>query len=134
MRFMLDTNLCIDLMRGEAGAAFGRLRGLAIDEAGISTITLAELHHGAVKSARRAHHEALILRFCAPLAVATFDARAAEMYGEVRSVLEAQGRPIGPLDVLVAAHALSLGATVVTGNVREFRRVKGLHVVNWKAG
>jgi tRNA(fMet)-specific endonuclease VapC len=133
MRFMLDTNLCIDLMRDKAGAALQRLRGLPIDDAGISTITLAELHYGAVKSARRAYHEALILRLCAPLAVATFDARAAEVYGEVRSALEAQGKPIGPLDGLIAAHALALDATLVTGNVREFQRVKGLQVENWKA-
>jgi tRNA(fMet)-specific endonuclease VapC len=132
MRFMLDTNLCIDLMRGKSRAAFNHLRGLAVDEAGISTITLAELRFGASKSNRPAHHESLIIAFCAPLAIEPFDARAAEVYGRVRAMLEKQGTPIGPLDTLIAAHALSLGATIVTSNVREFDRVSGLLVENWR--
>jgi tRNA(fMet)-specific endonuclease VapC len=132
MRFMLDTHLCIDLMRGKSAAAFKRLRTLGVDEAGISTITLAELRYGAAKSARPAHHEALIIAFCAPLAIAPFDARASETYGNVRAALEAAGTPIGPLDTLIAAHALSVGATIVTANVREFQRVRGLAVENWR--
>jgi tRNA(fMet)-specific endonuclease VapC len=131
MRFMLDTNLCIALMRGKADAAFHRLRALAVDEAGVSTITLAELRFGASKSARTARHELLIVAFCAPLAITDFDARAAEAYGAIRATLEAAGTPIGPLDTLIAAHALSLGATLVTANVREFERVPGLVVENW---
>jgi tRNA(fMet)-specific endonuclease VapC len=132
MRYMLDTNLCVDLMRGKANAAFKRLRSLAVDEAGISTITLAELRYGAEKSARVAHHEALIAAFCAPLAIAAFDARAAEVYGVTRAGLEAAGTPIGPLDTLIGAHALALGTAVVTANVREFRRIPGLVVENWR--
>lgn len=133
MRFMLDTNLCIDLMRGRADKAFKRLSACAPDEAGISSITLAELRYGAAKSARRAHHESLIVAFCAPLTIATFDAQAAEVYGDLRAVLESAGTPIGPLDMLIAAHCLSLGATVVTANVREFSRVPGLTVENWRS-
>ena len=132
MRFMLDTNLCIDLMRGKSAAAFKRLRSLAVDEAGISTITLAELRYGAAKSSRPAHHEALIVAFCAPLASAAFDAKASETYGNVRAALEVAGMPIGPLDTLIAAHGLALGATIVTANVREFQRVPGLAVENWR--
>jgi tRNA(fMet)-specific endonuclease VapC len=131
MRFMLDTNLCIGLMRGKADAAFKRLRSLAIDEAGISTVTLAELRFGASKSNRRAYHASLILAFCAPLAVVAFDAIAAEAYGDIRAALEGAGTPIGPLDTLIAAHALALRATLVTANVREFKRVQGLTVENW---
>lgn len=133
MRFLLDTNLCIDLMRGRADAAFRRLRRRAPDDAGISSITLAELRYGAAKSKRRAHHESLIVAFCAPLTIATFDARAAEAYGEIRALLESVGKPIGPLDLLIAAHALSLGATVVTANEREFNRVPGLTVEDWRS-
>jgi len=132
MRFMLDTNLCIDLMRGKAERAFNHLRSLAVDEAGISTITLAELRYGAEKSIRRAHHEALIVAFCAPLAVVAFDARAAEVYGVIRATLEAAGTPIGPLDTLIGAHALAMGAVVVTANTREFQRIPGLVVENWR--
>jgi tRNA(fMet)-specific endonuclease VapC len=133
MRFMLDTNLCIDLMRGKSRGAFDRLRALPVDEAAISTITLAELQFGASKSARRAHHESLIIAFCAPLAIEPFDALAAEIYGTIRAKLEKGGTPIGPLDTLIAAHALSVGATIVTANVREFDRVPGLSVENWRA-
>lgn len=132
MRFMLDTNLCIDLMRGRADKAIKRLAKCASDEAGISSITLAELRYGAAKSMRRAHHEALIVAFCAPLEIATFDPRAAEAYGDIRTALESAGTPIGPLDLLIAAHALSLQATIVTANVREFSRVPGLTVENWR--
>jgi tRNA(fMet)-specific endonuclease VapC len=132
MRFMLDTNLCVDLMRGKAAGAFKRLGSLAMDEAGISTITFAELRYGAEKSTRRAYHEALIVAFCAPLTIATFDARAAEVYGVIRATLESAGTPIGPLDTLIGAHALSLGAVVVTANTREFQRIPGLVVENWR--
>jgi tRNA(fMet)-specific endonuclease VapC len=130
MRFMLDTNLCIDIMRGKADRALSRLRSLALNEAGISTITLSELCYGAAKSQRPAHHIELILAFCAPLDIAPFDARAAEAYGTIRADLEAAGTPIGPLDNLIAAHAVSLGATIITSNAREFRRVARLSVEN----
>ena len=132
MRYMLDTNLCIDLMRGRAGAAFNRLKSLAVDEAGISTITLAELQFGASNSRNKALHRGLIVAFCAPLAIANFDPAAAEVYGTIRATLEAAGKPIGPLDTLIAAHALAIGAVVLTANVREFARVPGLSVENWK--
>lgn len=132
MHYLLDTNLCIDLMRGRATSAFARLRRLQPDAAGISTISLAELRYGAAKSARRQHHEVLIAAFCAPLAIAEFDARAAEVYGVTRARLEADGRPIGPLDTLIAAHALALGAILLSANVREFGRVSGLVVEDWQ--
>ena len=130
--YLLDTNLCVDIMRGKATAAYHRLIALAPDEAGISAITLAELRFGAAKSARSAFHVAAIISFCAPLAIADFDARAAECYGPIRSALESAGTPIGPLDTLIAAHALSLKATLVTDNRHEFERVAGLVVENWR--
>lgn len=132
MRFMLDTNLCIDLMRGRGEAALRRLRGLPVNEAGLSSITLAELWYGASKSTRPEHHQNLIVAFCAPLSLAEFDTGAAQTYGAIRAVLEAAGTPIGPLDTLIAAHALRLGATLVTDNVREFRRIEGLAIQNWR--
>lgn len=97
----------------------------------ISSITLAELQYGVARSARPAHHEALLAQFLAPLAIAPFDGAAAEVYGRVRADLERQGTPIGPLDTLIAAHALSLQSTLLTRNEREFRRVAGLTVRNW---
>lgn len=131
IRFLLDTDICVQLLRGQAPQLYKRLRRLKVDEVAISSITLGELQYGLAKSARPAHHEALLAQFLAPLAIAIFDARAAEVYGKVRTALERQGNPIGPLDTLIAAHALSLGCTLVTCNEREFRRVEGLVVENW---
>lgn len=128
---MLDTDICVQLLRGQAPRLLRRLRRRKVDEAAISSITLAELQYGAAKSARPGHHAMLLAQFLAPLAIAPFDGVAAEVYGKVRTALERQGVPIGPLDTLIAAHALSLDGTLVTRNEREFRRVEGLRVENW---
>lgn len=130
-RFMLDTNICIELMRGCTPGLLERLRRFEIDEIGISSITLAELQYGVAKSARPAKHEGLLAEFCAPLAIMPFDHLAAETYGQVRAELEHAGTPIGPLDTLIASHAKALGVTLVTNNEREFCRVSGLKVENW---
>jgi tRNA(fMet)-specific endonuclease VapC len=113
-RFMLDTNICVELLRGRAAAVFGRLRQLPVDDVAISGITLAELQYGVAKSARPSRHATLLSHFCAPVAILPFDSRAAEVYGEVRVALERKGTPIGPLDTLIAAHAMSRGMTLVT--------------------
>lgn len=130
-RFMLDTNICVELIRGRAPRVFHRLRRHRVDEAAISSITLAELQYGVAKSARPARHTVLLAEFCAPLAIVTFDNQAAEVYGKVRTALEREGTPIGPLDTLIAAHALSMGVTLITNNEREFCRVADLSVENW---
>jgi tRNA(fMet)-specific endonuclease VapC len=130
---MLDTSICVELIRGRAPRVFERLRKLAVDEAGISSITLAELQYGVAKSSSPARHQELLAKFLAPLAVAPFDDSAAEIYGELRVALEREGTPIGPLDTLIASHALSIKTTLITANEREFRRVSGLRVENWLA-
>jgi tRNA(fMet)-specific endonuclease VapC len=131
IRYMLDTSLCVELLRGRAGAVEDRLRKLRVGEVAISTIALAELEYGAAKSKRPEHHRELLVKFCAPLAVVPFDTAASEQYGRVRTFLEGEGTPIGPLDTLIASHALSLGTKLITGNEDEFRRVPGLAVENW---
>ncbi len=128
---MLDTNICIELLRGGAGQVASRMQKHEIDAIALSSITMAELQYGVVKSARPAHHETLLIKFCAPLAILPFDDRAAESYGRVRCELERAGTPIGPLDTLIAAHALALNVTLVTNNEREFSRVGGLGIENW---
>ena len=130
-RFMLDTDTCIELIRGQTPRHFQRLRTHPPDAVGMSAITLAELQCGVAKSSRPAHHATLLAEFCAPLAILPFEGSAAETYGSVRANLERAGTPIGPLDTLIAAHALSLQITLVTNNQREFRRVPGLRVENW---
>ena len=100
----------------------------------MSSVTLSELEYGAAKSADPGRNRLALARFMTPLKVVPYDDAAAPMYGRVRVELERAGTPIGPLDTMIAAHALSLGLTVVTSNEREFRRVSGLKVENWGRG
>jgi len=102
-----------------------------VGDVGISAITLAELEHGVERSARPEQNRIALAQFCAPLEVLAFDDAAAAAYGRVRVVLEKKGPVIGPMDLLVAAHALTAAHTLVTSNEKEFQRVKGLRVENW---
>jgi len=131
MRYMLDTNVCIDLIRERSAKLLSRLKRCRIGDVGISTITLAELHHGAAKSSDPQRNRMALQEFCAPLTTLPFSTEAACQYGLMRSALERQGTPIGPLDLLIAAHALAASAVLVTANEREFTRVPGLRVENW---
>jgi tRNA(fMet)-specific endonuclease VapC len=131
MRFMLDTDSCIALIKRKPASILRRLTALAPGEAGISAITLAELRYGVAKSSKREANGQALDEFLLPLEVADFDEPAAEIYGAVRAALEKAGTPIGPLDTQIGAHALSLGAALVSPNTREFRRVPGLTVVDW---
>jgi tRNA(fMet)-specific endonuclease VapC len=128
---MLDTNVCVDLLRRRSVHLFDRIRQHGPDEIAISSITLAELLYGAEKSARPEHHVRALAEICAPLDILPFGYTAAERYGQVRVELERRGTPVGPLDTLIASHALSLGLILVTNNEREFRRIPGLKVENW---
>ena len=129
--YLLDTNIFIDILRRPDSAALKHLVRLSPDDVAISTITLAELEYGVCKSANPARNAQLLIKACTPIAILPFDNAAAGLYGIVRAQLEAKGSPIGPLDTLIAAHALSLKAVLVTNNMREFKRVKGLQLENW---
>ena len=131
MKVMLDTNICIYIIKQKPEAVLARFRAFQVGDIGISTITLAELQYGAMKSARPKQNRESLKEFVAPLDVASFDNAASEAYGEIRVALEKSGRPIGAMDLLIAAHALSLDARLVTNNEREFRRVRSLRVENW---
>jgi tRNA(fMet)-specific endonuclease VapC len=133
MRFMLDTDSCIALIRRKSASILRRLTALAPGEVGLSAITLAELRYGVAKSAQREENAQALDEFLLPLEIADFDEPAAEIYGTVRAALETAGTPIGPLDTQIGAHALSLGAALVSHNTREFRRIRGLTVVGWLA-
>jgi tRNA(fMet)-specific endonuclease VapC len=131
VKYLLDTSICVFIIRKKSPIALQRLQQHPIGEVGISTITLAELRYGADKSQNPPKNHAALLAFVAPLEVVDFDALAAERYGNIRADLEKRGLPIGALDTLIAAHAQSLGLTVVTNNVGEFTRVSGLAVEDW---
>ena len=129
---MLDTNICIFVMRGLGPALASRFDAEA-DRLCISTVTLAELSHGVEKSAAQDRNRRALEGFVALLSVLSFDPGAAAAYGVLRSDLERRGSVIGPYDMMIAAHAHSLGLVVVTNNRRELDRVRGLAVEDWSA-
>ncbi len=132
LRYMLDTNLCIRVLRDRPQAVRERFN-VEADGLCISTIVLTELLHGAAKSARPVHNRTEVERFAARLEVLAFDQAAAGHAADIRAQLDRQGRPIGGYDVLIAGHARSRGLVVVTGNLAEFRRVDGLRCEDWLA-
>jgi tRNA(fMet)-specific endonuclease VapC len=131
MRYMLDTNICVYLIRRRSATLAQKLAHFSAAEITISSVTVAELEFGVQKSSQPAQNRQALDLFLAPFTVVEFDREAATAYGSIRAHLEAQGMPIGSLDNLVAAHALSLGLTLVTNNTREFSRVPGLMVEDW---
>ena len=136
MNYMLDTNTCIYLMTGKDPAwqqnILARLEALgADDEVSLSSIVVSELRYGVQKSRWKKANAELLREFLLDFQIKAYDEVAADHYGLVRTTLEKKGHPIGPLDTLIAAHALSLNRVVVTHNVREFARVPGLQVENW---
>lgn len=131
MKYLLDTNICVFVIRQKPPIVLQRFQRFAPDELGISTVTLAELRYGADHSSNPAQNHLALDDFLAALGIADFDALAADRYGQVRTDLERRGCPIGPLDTMIAAHALAAGLTLVTNNVGEFRRVAGLTVEDW---
>jgi len=131
VRFLLDTNVCIDMIRGKSDRILSRLRRCRPGEVGISSITLSELWHGVAKSRNPEGNAAALEGFLLPLEVLDFGEAAALAYGADRASLEKAGTPIGSMDTLIAAHAVSLGVTLVTSNTRDFRRVRSLIVVDW---
>lgn len=128
---MLDTNIVSELIRNPAGPAAQRARA-AGSAVCVSIIVAAELRYGCAKK-RSPRLLSKVKEFLSKVPVLPFDAPADGEYGSLRAELEAVGRPIGANDLLIAAHARTLGATVVTANISEFRRVRGLNVENWLA-
>ena len=133
MKCLLDTNMCIYLIKKKPPQVLERFNDYSVGEIGVSSITVAELQYGVEKNQHPTKNRRALDQFLIPLIIADFDEQAAEAYGKVRAALEAQGTPIGALDTLIAAQALSLGVTLVTNNAREFSRVPDLNLVNWAA-
>lgn len=130
-RFLLDANICIYIARHRPPAVLARAARLAPGEAVISIITYGELHCGAARSQRRTAAEAVLDELQTLLPVQALPPEAGRHYGEIRARLEAAGQPIGGNDLWIAAHARAAGLTLVTNNLREFRRVPGLRMQNW---
>jgi tRNA(fMet)-specific endonuclease VapC len=129
---MLDTNLCIRVLR-ERPAALSARFNRETGAMALSAVVMTELLHGAEKSARPAHNRREVESFAARLEVLAFDHEAADHAAQIRAALERRGQAIGAYDVLIAGHARSRGLIVVTSNRREFERVEGLRVEDWLA-
>jgi tRNA(fMet)-specific endonuclease VapC len=128
LKYLLDTNICIFVIRQRLPKVLHKFEQFLPDELGISTVTLSELRYGADKSSHPDKNHTALNSFLAPLLIVDFDSQCADYYGKLRSDLERRGTPIGPLDTLIAAHCLSLQVPLVTNNTKEFSRVPGLHL------
>ena len=127
---LLDTNICIYLINNRPAEVLALFRQFGLGEIGLSSVVAAELAFGVAKSASVRNRNALEV-FLAPLEILPFDEAAVWAYGDLRADLERRGESIGSLDTMIAAHALSLNALLVTNNTREFVKVKGLQLDNW---
>ena len=131
MRYMLDTNVLINCIRKRSDKLLKRLRDIDPSEVCISSVAYAELVHGVEKSKEVERNRFALALMLANIEILDFDVNAANDYGKIRADLESKGEPIGPFDMLIAAHALSRDCVLVTNNTREFQRVAGLKVVDW---
>jgi tRNA(fMet)-specific endonuclease VapC len=127
---MLDTNICIYIIKKKPVKVLETLKRLDIGDVCISAITLAELEYGVEKSQQRERNKIALTSFLAPLEILPFSASDAVTYGEIRAALEKRGQVIGAYDLLIAAHALSKNLILVTNNTREFSRITGLSLQN----
>ena len=131
MKFMLDTNTCIYIIKRKPPDVIDRFIQTEISQIGISSITLSELLYGVSKSSKPEQNLMALTQFVAPLEILSCGDEAAQYYGDLRAQLEKQGTPIGSLDMLIAAHALSIACTLVTNNEKEFIRIPNLRIDNW---
>lgn len=127
---LLDTNICIYIINVKPADVLERFRQYRMGEVGLCSVVAAELAFGVAKSGSLRNRQALEM-FLAPLTILPFDQQASWVYGDLRADLQKRGTPIGSLDTLIAAHALSQQATLVTNNTREFAMVPGLRLENW---
>lgn len=131
MKYLLDTNICIYIIKKRPEKVLGKFHTLSMGDVAISSITLAELHYGIMKSSNPKKNQEALDKFITPLEILDFDYSATVEYGKIRANLEKKGTPVGPLDTLIAAHAKSKDLILVTNNEKEFQRVHGLNIENW---
>lgn len=131
MKLLLDTNICIYIIKQQPATVLNHFLEYQIGDIGISSITLSELRYGVAKSAHREKNAKALDEFVIPLEVVSYNESAAHAYGNIRATLEKAGTPIGSMDMLIAAHAVSLGIPLITNNTREFQRVPSLKIIDW---
>ncbi|RMH03924.1 MAG: type II toxin-antitoxin system VapC family toxin [Nitrospirae bacterium] len=131
MKVLLDTNICIYIIKRKPSIIINRLTEYSVGDVGLSTIIIAELEYGVSKSRDVKKNQYALDQFLAPFSIAEFDRKAAMTYGRIRAHLEQQRCPIGSMDLLIAAHARSPGVRLITNNERAFARVPGLRIETW---
>jgi len=131
MMFLIDTNICIYIMNNHPPEVVQKFRDIGVGNICISSITVSELQYGACKSKQIKKNLKRLEEFLSPFEIVSYDENASKYYGQIRSNLEKQGNVTGPLDMLIAAHALSENLTLITNNEKEFKRVRSLEVENW---
>ena len=127
----MDTNICIYIIKKSPKDLFDRFNKLKVGDIGISSITYCELQYGVSNSQKIKENQKALNGFLAPLDVLDFPGDAAPLYGDIKVELKRKGIPIGQLDLMIGVHALYLGVTIVSNNVKEFSRIKNLKVENW---
>ena len=132
MRYLLDTNVCVDYLTGRHPPVIARVQAASPADMGVSSVVVAELRYGADKSKHKKRNHDLLDALLAEIRCLDFNAGAARAFGRIRAALEKRGESIGPYDTMIAAHALDLDGVLVTDNVKEFERVKGLRLENWR--
>ena len=132
MKYLLDTNICIYIINEKPEKVLRKFEQYPVHEFGISSVTHAELQYGVEKSKNKITNQDALDEFLLPLTILPFHGKKlVTCYGEIRASLESKGQTIGPLDMLIAAHALSLDLTIVSNNIKEFSRIQNLKCENW---
>ena len=131
MKYLIDTNICIYIMNHHPPGVLEKFKCVGVGEVGISSISVSELYYGACKSNKIKQNIKRLEEFLYPFEILSYDESASREYGKVRSHLEKNGQVIGPLDMLIAAHAISKKLTIITNNTKEFKRIRLLKVENW---
>ncbi len=131
MNYLLDTDICIYLIRKKPPERIQKFNAYVVGDIGISSISVAELQFGVQKSRQPDQNQLALEQFLIPLIVVDFDYEAALVYGRISAALESKGTPIGALDTLIAAHALTRGLMLITNNTKEFARIPNLKIVDW---
>lgn len=131
MKYLLDTNICIYLIKKRPEKLIEKIKQFKIEELCISTISISELEYGIQKSNYPEKNKIALIEFLIPFQILDYDLGVTQTYGKIRAELERKGQMIGPLDMLIAAHARSKNLTIITNNEKEFMRVNNLHVENW---
>lgn len=131
MKIFIDTNICIYLINKKSELLIEKFRKFKTGEIGVSSITYSELIYGAYNSAKVQQNLNALSEFFLPLEIIPFDSQAAFTYGQIRATMKKSGIVIGPMDLLIGSHALSMEIPVVTNNEKEFRKIPGLQTINW---